>query len=168
MDIRTAVQEDLPEILPLYRRIVADMKQKGIDIWNEYYPFEYLPEDIEDRRLYLLLAEGRICGAFALTAENDGESAADWTDPAAKAFYLDRLGVDPAFAGRGIGHEALRRAMDLAAKAGADWLRLFVVDRNRPAIRLYQKAGLSQVPGVYEEDGGNCVLREYGYEICLL
>lgn len=72
MEIRIAVRQDLPQILSLYRRIVADMDKKGIDIWNEYYPFEYFGEDIENGGLYLLTQDGAILGAFALTAENDG------------------------------------------------------------------------------------------------
>ena len=47
-----------------------------------------------------------------------------------------------------------------------EYLRLFVVDINKPAIQLYVKNGFRKVEGVYEEvfeDG--FVLREYGYEI---
>ncbi len=167
MEFRAAVLADLPRIRQMYRRIVADMDQKGIGIWNEYYPFAYFEEDIQKGELFLLLEGEQLCGAFVLTGQADGQSAVEWADPAAKALYLDRLGIDPGCSGQGIGGQALVFAMDLAREKGAAWLRLFVVDRNRPARRLYRKTGFSQVPGVFEEDGGGCILHEYGYEIRL-
>ena len=106
----------------------------------------------------MLLEGEQLCGAFVLTGQADGQSAVEWADPAAKALYLDRLGIDPGCSGQGIGGQALVFAMDLAREKGAAWLRLFVVDRNRPARRLYRKTGFSQVPGVFEEDGGGCIL----------
>ncbi len=55
---------------------------------------------------------------------------------------------------------------ETAKSFGMEYLRLFVVDINKPAIQLYVKNGFRKVEGVYEEvfeDG--FVLREYGYEI---
>nr|WP_246615500.1 hypothetical protein [Clostridium thailandense] len=48
----------------------------------------------------------------------------------------------------------------------AKYLRLFVVDINKPAINVYLKNGFKQVDGIYEEkiDDG-LILREYGFEI---
>ena len=57
---------------------------------------------------------------------------------------------------------------EISKSLGAEYLRLFVVDINKPAIRLYQKNGFTKVDGVYDEvfDDGY-VLREIGYEIKL-
>jgi ribosomal protein S18 acetylase RimI-like enzyme len=62
--------------------------------------------------------------------------------------------------------EALRcKKQGLAKEKSAEYLRLFVVDRNEPAIRLYRKNGWNLAGGIYEEviDEG-LVLREYGFE----
>ena len=53
--------------------------------------------------------------------------------------------------------------MDL--RKDAKYLRLFVVDINKPAINLYLKNGFKRVDGIYEERIGDSVLREYGFEI---
>ena len=121
MEFRAAVLADLPRIRQMYRRIVADMDQKGIGIWNEYYPFAYFEEDIQKGELFLLLEGEQLCGAFVLTGQADGQSAVEWADPAAKALYLDRLGIDPGCSGQGIGGQALVFAMDLAREKGAAW-----------------------------------------------
>ncbi len=80
--------------------------------------------------------------------------------------YIDRLGVDVRYAKRGIGSRMLAEAKELAGALGAEYLRLFVVDSNEPAIRLYEKNGFAKAAGIYEEafDDG-FTLREYGYEI---
>lgn len=60
----------------------------------------------------------------------------------------------------------LSKAKEIARESGVEYLRLFVVDINTPAIRLYQKNNFLKVNGVYDEvfDDG-FALHEFGYEI---
>ena len=60
----------------------------------------------------------------------------------------------------------IEKAKKIAKSKGIDYLRLFVVDINTPAIKLYEKNGFIKAEGIYDEvfDDG-FVLREYGYEI---
>ncbi|WP_376774592.1 GNAT family N-acetyltransferase [Clostridium thailandense] len=71
--------------------------------------------------------------------------------------YLDCFGVNVNYSRQGIGSLMLKQAK---------YLRLFVVDINKPAINVYLKNGFKQVDGIYEEkiDDG-LILREYGFEI---
>ncbi len=163
---RFAVMRDLPQLKEMYGRIVKNMEERGIQIWDDIYPSEFLAEDIEKKRLYILTYDGEIASAFALCDTNAGETAVQWKENGAKAVYIDRLGVDVRYAKRGIGSSMLAKAGELAKGFGAAYLRLFVVDSNEPAIRLYEKNGFTKAAGVYEEafDDG-FVLREYGYEI---
>ena len=62
----------------------------------------------------------------------------------------------------------LDKAKEIDKTLDAEFLRLFVVDINIPAIQLYTKKEFVKVNGVYNEvfyDG--FVLQEYGYEIRL-
>ncbi|MDO4369828.1 MAG: GNAT family N-acetyltransferase [Clostridia bacterium] len=166
MDFRPAGMRDLVQLKIMYRQIVQDMNAQGIRIWDEIYPCEFLEEDIKMNRLYVLLDGDRIVSAFALSATNSGESTVQWMDDRAKALYIDRLGVDTAYSKQGIGSFMLARAKEITKAAGAEYLRLFVVDINEPAIRLYRRNGFAKADGVYEEtfpDG--FALHEYGYEI---
>ena len=63
--------------------------------------------------------------------------------------------------------DAATAAMALASGQGAQYLRLFVVESNAPALAFYRKNGFSEVSGCREEDVGTGVLRELGFEVCL-
>ena len=163
--LRLVCPEDLPAIRKLYQEIVQDMERKNIFIWDEIYPNDFFPEDIRRRRLYALFDGAQPIAAFALCPENGGESAVRWPCPAARAYYIDRLGVSPARAGQGIGARMLQQAQTLARAAGADSLRLFVAEYNLPAIRLYEKCGFARAEGIYPEPiPGSPPLRQNGYE----
>ena len=55
--------------------------------------------------------------------------------------------------------------MELAKEKGVEYLRLFVVDINKPAINLYIKNGFKKAEGIYDEIiDDNLTLHEYGFE----
>lgn len=168
MDFRLAVMQDLPQIQAMYSDIVRPMAENGIDIWDEIYPCAFFEEDIRRGRLYGLWSEGELMSAFALCERNSGEASIRWKHDGGMALYLDRFGVNARYLRRGIGSLMLERAKQAAKEAGAAYLRLFVVDINEPAIRLYARNGFVKADGIYDEavDGG-LVLREYGFETAL-
>ncbi|WP_278244012.1 GNAT family N-acetyltransferase [Clostridium tunisiense] len=143
------------------------MNRNNIPIWDEIYPCEFFRDDIENNRLYLLVEENEdIVAAFALCESNAGESYAKWKNAYDKALYLDRFGVNVDYSRRGIGSIMLEHAIILANQKSAKYLRLFVVDINKPAINVYLKNGFRQVDGIYEEKiDDDFILREHGFEI---
>lgn len=168
MDFRLAVMQDLSQIKDMYQQIVKTMNQQNIKIWDDIYPCNFFEEDIKNNQLYVLLNNGEIVSAFVLRATNAGEKAVQWNDNHANVLYIDRLGVDVKYAKKGIGSLMLAKAKEVAKVLGAEYLRLFVVDINEPAIKLYIKNGFVKVDGTYDEifdDGFE--LHEYGYEIKL-
>lgn len=67
--------------------------------------------------------------------------------------------------GKGAGRAAIREAMRCAKERQADVLRLFAVDSNTPAIRLYEKNGFIQAKGIYHEViDDTLTLHELGFE----
>ena len=164
--VRLAAVQDLQELKEMYQRIVKDMNDNGIQIWDEIYPCEFLEEDIEKNQLYVFSNGSEMLAAFALCDQSAGEEAIKWMDREGKAFYLERLGVNPEHGKKGIGSQMVRKAKEIARAHGGSCLRLFVADTNRPAVQLYIKNGFVKAEGVYDEvfeDG--FVLHEYGYEI---
>lgn len=60
----------------------------------------------------------------------------------------------------------LKKAAELAKEEGANCLRLFVVDINKPAINLYIKNGFEKADGIYDEIiDDELVLHQFGFEI---
>lgn len=165
MDLRLAKKSDLPQLKTMYEKIIDSMNKNGIQIWDEIYPCAVFQDDIENERLYILPGNNDIVAAFALCETNDGEAHLKWENVNEKALYIDRLGVNVNYPRQGIGGFMLKNAMELAKQKNAKYLRLFVVDINKPAINLYLKSGFKRVNGIYEERIDDFVLREYGFEI---
>lgn len=168
MDFRQAVMQDLSQLKDMYKRIVKNMNEQDIQIWDDIYPCEFFEEDIKNNQLYVLLNNGEIVSAFVLCKTNSGDNAVNWNDNHAEVLYIDRLGVNIKYSKKGIGSLMLNKAKEIAKTLDAEYLRLFVVDINIPAIQLYIKNGFVKADGVYDEvfDDG-FVLHEYGYEIKL-
>jgi ribosomal protein S18 acetylase RimI-like enzyme len=168
MDFRLAVMQDLPRLKAVYKDIIQNMNDNQIEIWDDIYPCEFFEEDIQNNQLYVLCEHCEIVSAFALCSTNSGEKSVNWKDSAGKALYIDRLGVNVNYSRKGIGSFMLAKAKEVAKTLGAEYLRLFVVDINEPAIYLYAKNGFTKARGAYDEviDDG-LVLHEYGYEIRL-
>lgn len=157
---------DLASIRHMYWDMVEEMKRCRMQIWDDVYPCEYLEKDIAGGCFYIIEENGKIQGGFALCDSASGEDEVKWGSPSQKAFYIDRLGVCVNSRGKGIGSLLLQEALRLVREKRGEYLRLFVVDSNIPAIRLYEKNGFRRAQGVYEEKiDDELVLRQYGFEI---
>lgn len=168
MDFRLAVMQDLPQLKAVYKDIIQNMNSNQIEIWDEIYPCEFFDEDIRKKRLYVLLNHDDIVSAFVLCDTNSGEKSVRWQDNPCKVLYLDRFGVNVNYSRMGIGGWMLEKAKETAKNLGAEYLRLFVVDINKPAIHLYVKSVFIRAKGVYEEViDDDFVLHEYGFETAL-
>ncbi len=166
MDFRLATINDLNEIKLMYSKLIDEMNKNGIEIWDEIYPNDYFINDIENKSLYVLLKDNKIVGAFALSEEHKGEKEVEWENTNVKCLYIDRLGVNVECTKKGIGTELLSNALRFAKEKTVDYLRLFVIDYNIPAIKLYEKFGFKKVSGIYNEViDESLIFNEYGYEI---
>lgn len=168
MDIRLAVMSDLPIIKDMYKKIIESMNKNNICIWDDVYPCEYFKEDIINKQLYVLIDNNEIISAFVLTSSNNGADSIIWDNKNAEAIYIDRLGVNTDYLGKGIGTLTIQKAISISKQKNKKYLRLFVVDNNKPAICLYEKAGFTRAKGIYHEViDDELTLHEYGYEIKL-
>ena len=134
MDFRQAVMQDLPQLKDMYKQIIENMNEQNIQIWDDIYPCEFFEEDIKNNQLYILLNNEEIVSAFVLSNTNSGETVVEWNDKHAKAVYIDRLGVNVKYSRKGIGSLILDKSKEIAKTLDAEYLRLFVVDINIPAI----------------------------------
>ena len=165
MERRCARMGDLPQLKELFQAVIVQMEQERISIWDEVYPVVCFPGDIQNRRLYVLTEGECILAAFALCPWSAEYSRLGWTEPEAEACVLERLAVRADRRGEGLGAAALQYAADAAEAEGARYLRLLVVDFNRPAAALYRKCGFRRVEGIYHNVvDRDLTLLEYGFE----
>ena len=164
MKLRLANKQDLPQLKTMYKDIVENMNRNKITIWDDVYPSIFFESDILNKQLYVLEDDSVIVSAFCLC--DDNIDSIQWKEPAAKALYIQRLGVNVLYMQKGIGSKTLDEAKEIARKLNYNYLRLLVVDFNYPAINLYLKNGFVKKEGVHSEIiDEEIILYEHGYEI---
>lgn len=164
MKLRLANKQDLPQLKTMYKDIVENMNKNKITIWDDVYPSIFFESDILNKQLYVLEDDSVIVSAFCLC--DDNIDSIQWEEPAAKALYIQRLGVNVLYMQKGIGSKTLDEAKEIARKLNYNYLRLLVVDFNYPAINLYLKNGFVKKEGVHSEViDEETILYEHGYEI---
>ncbi len=167
MTYRLATLDDLTELKKMYTAITKDLENHQINIWDDYYPNDFLGSDIDKNELYVLIDQGIIISAFALNDDGHDTDLIKWEAPKAKALYMYRFGVNINQKRRGIGKLMLDYAMKTAKSKDAKYLRLFAVDYNKPAINLYKQVGFTCMEGIFIEDIDGVIYEENGYEIKL-
>ena len=168
MELVLARQKDLETIKAMYTKIIDNMFANNINIWDDYYPNEMFISDIKNKTLYLLKESDEILGAFSLYEHVDIENDLEWHEKKAKAYLLNKVGVNVNHLKKGIGQKIVEFAMKIAKENDAEYLRLLVCDVNIPAINMYKKCKLKKVKGIHEEViEKDYSLNEYGFEVLL-
>ena len=54
LNLRLAKNTDLDFLKEMYKEIVENMYKNNIKIWNDFYPFEVIKEDVENNNFYVL------------------------------------------------------------------------------------------------------------------
>ena len=143
LEFRRAGTDDLDALVALYGAAAQDMREKGIDQWDEYYPDrEILTEDVESGDMTLGLLDGHLACAYVVNREYDPEYELGAWDFAQGDFcVLHRLCVNPRMQGQGLARQAMARMEAEARTKGFDSVRLDVFSQNLHAQRLYERLG---------------------------
>lgn len=170
MNFRLAEMGDLAQLKSVFGRIIEKMNAENGRIWDAVYPCECFEEDIKSRRLYVLTEESIILSAFALweLEPDDERNDLRWESDPTKALYFGRFGVNVDCRKSGVGSAMMANAIATARDKGAEYLRVFVAEKNKPAISFYLKNGFKKTNVIYDEAiDENFVLRQFGFEIKL-
>ena len=150
MTIRPAEMKDLEDIKKMYREIIDETARQGRPIWGGDYPVEFLHEDISNKRMYILLENDRPVAAVALCHSIWDDSSVEYEDANAEARYIERLAVRPDHWRMGLSRLMMEEIEKTAREKGAEYLRLFVLESNKPAYSLYEKIGFRRIGGVHD------------------
>jgi GNAT superfamily N-acetyltransferase len=104
----------------------AYMKRLGREIPADYY--KWLPASIDRGDVFVADEAGRIVGVAATERRDDG-------------LYLDRLAVDPAKQGTGLGSWLLVRLEEVARSRGDRTMSLQTAEMMAHLLRLYGRHG---------------------------
>lgn len=147
MQIRKAVQEDIPGIADTYERLLTYEKEHGTHSHWELgvYPTAEVAETaVPKGTMYVLRDHGKICASMVLDHEQAPEySTVPWKYESLPELVLvvHTLCVPPEEAGQGYGYQMVRFAKEYAAKTGCTCVRIDTWVHNEPAQHLYHKCG---------------------------
>ena len=143
LEFRRAGTDDLDALVALYGAAAQDMREKGIDQWDEYYPDrEILAEDVESGDMTLGLLDGQLACAYVVNREYEPEyELGAWEHTEGDFCVLHRLCVNLEMQGRGLARQAMARMEKNARDQGFDSVRLDVFSQNLHAQRLYERLG---------------------------
>ena len=173
MIIRKAEPAEFQEVRAFYHSAIDAMEGSPYHpMWQkDIYP---APEDlrtaIDERTLYVGLAEGRMAAAMVINHKCNAEYRdAAWPQQlsADEFMVIHMLCVHGDFSGRGYAKQLVLYALDAARAAGMKAVRLDVLTGNVPAERLYKGMGFCYVDTVklFYEDTGRVDFLLYEYDL---
>ena len=153
--IVVARDDEYDEILAMYRAAGDNMRERGIDQWDEIYPdCKMLKNDISRRQMYLMRSGGELVAAFVLNDDpNDEYTEVNWKYNVENYAVLHRLCINHMVQGQGWGIAAMLHVHRLAREWGMAAIRLDALEKNPAAMRLYEKLGYEKSGVVYFRKG---------------
>ena len=159
MDIRTAENKDLPEILTIYDKAREFMKSAGNPTqWANGYPQKELIEnDIKNNNCYVIHDNGKIIGTFAFIIGNDPTykviENGSWSSEN-KYGTIHRLASD----GRKRG--ITKCCFDFCINI-IDYLRVDTHNDNKPMQAAIERYGFKKCGTIYVRDGSPRIAYDY-------
>lgn len=166
MEFRLATLSDLDNIKRMYKEIVGKMLKDGLEVWDDIYPVNFIEDDILNNSFYIMADGLNIISGVAISNKHNGANSVNWKSPISNAMYIDRFGVNINYLNKGIASKTIENIFKIAKKQDVEYIRLFVVDKNEPAINLYKKNRFFKADGIYSEViDDELILKQYDYEM---
>jgi len=143
--IRSAATEDIAVVMRVFDQARAAIAELGIDQWQDGYPTEaHIADDIEKAYGYVLCADGRVQGYFAMIP--DGEPTYDRIYDGAwltEGTYMTvhRVAMSDTMRGRGGTAEAMKYAVSRALRASLGSVRIDTHHGNVRMRKFLEKQG---------------------------
>ena len=157
--IRYATMDDLPVILEIYRGAQQFMAETGNPTqWGNFYPtVPMLEEDIEKKRLYVVVRQDEISGVFMFSIGDD-----PWYAVIENGTWLDDslYGVIHRIAARQGEKGIFREAMNFGL-AMIDHLRIDTHADNKVMQHVLDKNGFKACGTIYVDNGTPRIAYEY-------
>ncbi|MEH7097137.1 GNAT family N-acetyltransferase [Neobacillus vireti] len=143
MEIQKIRCKELKTVLQFYREISSDLRQKGIQQWDRYYPNRFIVKsDLKEGNLYGILSDNHLVGAVVVdTNQSKKYRKLYWEDEEGNPLVIHRLAVHPLYQGKGYGKRLLHFAEEFARLHEYTSIRLDVFSVNDGAVKMYERAG---------------------------
>lgn len=154
---------DKDEVMQLLNAAKENMKENGIDQWDEIYPaISDVSKDIKEGTLTLVKQGGKLVAVYTLNKHQDAAyKFGDFKDNSDNYIVLHRLCVNPKYEGMGIAARTLKHIDEEALKEGFSSIRLDVFTKNPRAVKLYENAGYSYAGDAYFRKGKFLLMEKF-------
>lgn len=160
MKIQLCSEEDIVAVGAFYDCVVKYLCETiNYPKWEyQIYPSEYSVREMTEKKCQFMCKDenGKIVGAFVLNEDPQGAyENVKWSQPLERGEYMvcHTLAVDPVRQGNGVGKRIVDYCIEYAKSHGYKAIRLDVVPDNIPAMKLYEKCGMTYVGDVDLERG---------------
>ncbi len=143
---------ELDAILQLTRDCGKNLRENGIDQWDENYPDrETIFHDLNTKTLFAYRKGDELLGIVVLNEFQDEEyGEINWsTSPDDKNIVVHRLAVRPDQQGKGIGRKLMDFAEQWSRENKYDAIRLDTYSQNQRNRRFYTIRGYTPLGSVY-------------------
>lgn len=151
MEIRKADASQIDQIFSLYKDVVQGVAKTSVKLgWNtETYPSLEWIKDCVSKNEMLIYCDGEtIIGACSVNySVNDEYKQIDWKvkKPEEKISTIHAFCVHPDFWGKGTSFSFLKEVLQVCKSNGDVANHLDVIDTNDKAVKLYLKAGFTEI-----------------------
>jgi len=160
--VKPAQMDEYDDVERFYSGLIDSMSDSEFKPEWEMgvYPSEeFLKNAINKQTLYLVHLEGNLAGVMILNHDGAPEyENVKWQTDVSKneVIVIHALGVSPAFQGRGVAGQMVANVIEMCRKDAVKAIRLDVLPKNLPAIKLYLSMGFKFITSVkmYYEDTG--------------
>lgn len=146
---------DKDAVMELLNAAKDNMKENGIDQWDEIYPvIGDVAKDINEGTLTLVKQGEKLVAVYTLNKTQDAAyKFGDFKDKSDNFVVLHRLCVNPKYQKMGIAVQTLKHIDEVALKEGFSSIRLDVFTKNPRAVALYESAGYNYAGDAYFRKG---------------
>ena len=144
---RQATADDMQAVEALIIKAIANMKENGIEQWDELYPTkDDFMDDIRNNQLTVGCIGNEIVVVFAINQTYDAEYVnGKWKEPEKSFNVVHRLCVHPQFQNKGIAKQTMDYIEKQTLSEGKQAVRLDVYSKNPFANKLYLGCGYQKV-----------------------
>lgn len=153
--IRQATEEDLKEVLELYRQAAEFLKEHNVDQWQNGYPNQQtFFDDLDKESVYVLCNEEKVIGVATILDEIDHNydviDEGQWLQDGPYV-CIHRITVDNSFKGAGLANLFIEKSIDIANEKGYASIRIDTHPDNLTMRKFLKRQGFTKCGNIYLE-----------------
>ena len=149
--IRKGTHDDIDNIIEITKACAANMIEKNILQWNEFYPNKTaFINDVNREEFYVLEIDNTVLGCITISTLMDQEYIPiSWLTQNKNNIYIHRLAVHPNLQGKGYAQQLMKFAEHYAQENNFLSIRLDTFSQNKRNQKFYELRGYKKLGNIF-------------------